>query len=244
MQEVKGHDRSIRELLSGVSYGVDYYQREYKWGRKQVQELVDDLTGCFLESHQHGDTSKNVANYGHYFLGSIVVSQTDDVRNIVDGQQRLTTLSVLLIFLNNLQKNRTDQVDIQSLIFSDDFGEKKFKMNIIERNDCMESLFNDISYNADNASESVRRLTARYQDFHELFPEDLKGDLLPLFIYWLQHRVKLIEIISYTDQDAYTIFETMNDRGLSLTPTEMLKGFLLASARVKTLPVRRQARRI
>ena len=229
MQEIKGYDRSILELLSGGSYGIDYYQREYKWARKQLQELVDDLTSRFLDSYQLGDASKKVASYGHYFLGSIVVSQNDDVRYIVDGQQRLTSLSILLINLNNLQRGRTQQVSIQSLIYADDFGEKKFKLDVPERNDCMEALFNDTPFNTDDASESVRNLVNRYQDLSELFPKDLQGDALPLFIYWLIRKVKLIEIIAYEDDDAYTIFETMNDRGLSLTPTDMLKGYLLAN---------------
>ncbi|MCY0150219.1 DUF262 domain-containing protein [Hoeflea sp. G2-23] len=229
MQEIKGYDRSIQELLSGGSYGIDYYQREYKWGRKQLQELVDDLTGRFLDSYQPGDASKEVAHYGHYFLGSIVVSQNGDVRHIVDGQQRMTSLSIMLIYLNNLQQGHEKMVSIQSMIYADDFGEKKFKMDVPERNDCMEALFNNTPFNTDDASESVRNLTARYQDLNELFPQELQGDALPLFIYWLMRKVKLIEIIAYADEDAYTIFETMNDRGLSLTPTDMLKGYLLAN---------------
>lgn len=108
-------------------------------------------------------------------------------------------------------------------------AKKKFKMDVPERNDCMEALFNNTPFNTDDASESVRNLTARYQDLGELFPEELQGDALPLFIYWLMRKVKLIEIIAYADEDAYTIFETMNDRGLSLTPTDMLKGYLLAN---------------
>ncbi|MCY4288397.1 MAG: DUF262 domain-containing protein [Aestuariivita sp.] len=229
MQEIKGYDRSIQELLSGGSYGIDYYQREYKWGRKQIHELLEDLTGRFLESYQPGDAAKDVANYGHYFLGSVVVSQNDEVRYIVDGQQRMTSLSILLIYLNNLQKGRDQQVSIQSMIYADDFGEKKFKIDVPERNDCMEALFNDKPLNTDDASESVRNLAARYQDLGELFAEELYGDALPLFIYWVIRKVKLIEIIAYADEDAYTIFETMNDRGLSLTPTDMLKGYLLAN---------------
>ncbi len=228
MQEIKGYDRSIQELLSGGSFGIDYYQREYKWGRKQLQELVDDLTGRFFESYQDGDAAKQVADYGHYFLGSIVVSQNGDIRHIVDGQQRMTSLALLLIYLNNLQKDSTQQVAIQHLIYADDFGEKKFKLNVLERNDCMEALFNDMPFNSDETSESVKNLTSRYQDLSEIFPEELRGDVLPLFIYWLMRKVILIEIIAYADEDAYTIFETMNDRGLSLTPTDMLKGYLLA----------------
>ena len=57
---------------------------------------------------------------------------------------------------------------------------------------------------------------------------EIKNDVFPFFIDWLKFNVILVEIIAYSDENAYTIFETMNDRGLNLTPSEMLKGFLLS----------------
>ena len=75
MQEIQGKTRTVRELLSGAKYGIDYYQREYKWQTKQMVELVSDLTGAFLEDYQEAHQRADVANYGHYFLGSIVISQ-------------------------------------------------------------------------------------------------------------------------------------------------------------------------
>ena len=50
-RRIDGKGRSVRELLAGRKYSIDYYQREYKWQRKQVVELLDDLGGKFLESH-------------------------------------------------------------------------------------------------------------------------------------------------------------------------------------------------
>ena len=229
MQEIKGYDRSVHDLLSGNHYGIDYYQREYKWGTKQLSELLNDLTSRFLESYNEGDSPKHVAQYGHYFLGSIVISKSSDTSQIVDGQQRLTTLTLLLIYLNNLQQAGQHQVEIKSLIYDDDFGEMKFKLSIEERNSCMEALYNQQYFNPEGKPESVQNLYARYSDLDELFPDELKADLLPLFIYWLIKKVQLVEITAYADEDAYTIFETMNDRGLSLSPTDMLKGYLLAN---------------
>ena len=229
MQEITGDDRSIQELLSGGSYGIDYYQREYKWGYKQLSELISDLTERFLENYVEGHSPKDVANYGQYFLGSIVVSKHDDLRHVVDGQQRLTSLTLILIYLNNAQKELSQKVDIQNLIYADDFGEKKFKMSVPERNDCMEALYNGDDYQPNGQSESVRNMVSRYNELPDLFPEELRGEVLPLFIYWLKEKVKLIEIVAYADEDAYRIFETMNDRGLSLTPTDMLKGYLLSN---------------
>ena len=77
--------------------------------------------------------------------------------------------------------------------------------------------------------ESVQNLVRRYQDLETGFPEDLRTTALPYFIDWLLENVHLVEITAYSDDDAYTIFETMNDRGLSLSPTDMLKGYLLAN---------------
>ena len=72
-------------------------------------------------------------------------------------------------------------------------------------------------------------ILARFQDIKEQFPDDLAGEALPYFADWLIENVRFVEITAYSDSDAYTIFETMNDRGLSLTPAEMLKGYLLAN---------------
>ena len=53
-REIDGKGRTIRELLAGRKYSIDYYQREYKWQKKQVAELIDDLAAKFLESHEEG----------------------------------------------------------------------------------------------------------------------------------------------------------------------------------------------
>jgi uncharacterized protein with ParB-like and HNH nuclease domain len=228
MKEIQGRTRTVRELLNGAKYGIDYYQREYKWTSKEISELVDDLTERFLEDYNPTDSRKEVANYGHYFLGSMVISQQDNERFVVDGQQRLTSLTLLLIFLNNLQRNREDIEPIEDLIFSKKFGKKSFNLDVADRNNCIESLFNDKPFDTSNSIESVINLVGRYQDIDKYFPESLREKALPYFIDWLLEKVSFVEIIADA-ADAYRIFETMNDRGLSLSGTEMLKGYLLDS---------------
>jgi uncharacterized protein with ParB-like and HNH nuclease domain len=51
MKEILGKAKAVRELLKGVKYSIDYYQREYKWHKKQIHELVDDLSDKFLEEY-------------------------------------------------------------------------------------------------------------------------------------------------------------------------------------------------
>ena len=229
-RSIDGVAKTIAEVLEKKKYSIDYYQREYKWESKQIAELVADLTAKFLELYEPDHARKDVAKYPGYYLGSIIMSQKGSQPFIVDGQQRLTSLTLFLTYLRRLQQGREDVVDIDQLIFSEKFGEKSFNLDVPDRNDCMEALFEHGEYEPPaDAPESVHTLAGRYGELDGLFPDELKDKTLPFFIDWLKDRVQLVQITAYTDDDAYAIFETMNDRGLKLTPADMLKGYLLAN---------------
>lgn len=229
MREILGKAKTVRELLKGVKYSIDYYQREYKWHEKQVGELVDDLCSKFLEEYDSTHPRSKVADYPHYFLGSIIISKKESVGYIVDGQQRLTSLTLLLILLRNLQSGHNEKVNVDELIFSERYGQKSFNLHVDERTPAMDALYEGKPFDVTDRPESVQNLVQRYQDLETSFPEELRTEALPYFIDWLLENVHLVEITAYSDDDAYTIFETMNDRGLSLSPTDMLKGYLLAN---------------
>ena len=125
MADVSAHSRAIdakgrtiRELLAGKKYAIDYYQREYKWEKKQVAELITDLTDKFLESYEQGDERSAVAGYDQYFLGSIIISDKDRQKYVIDGQQRLTTLTLLLIFLRHHTIDVEQKGYLADLIFA------------------------------------------------------------------------------------------------------------------------------
>jgi len=230
-RSIDGKGRTIRELLSAKRYSIDYYQREYKWETKQISELIDDLTNKFLESFDPRHERSAVEKYGHYFLGSIILSDKEGEKLIIDGQQRLTSLTLLLIYLHHHIADANDKRLIADLIFSQKFGKKSFNIDVPDRKDCMEALLNKKAFDGDDHSESVLNILNRYRDIEDQFsqlPDTLTGKGLLHFVDWLIENVHLVEITAYSDEDAYTIFETMNDRGLSLTPTDMLKGYLLA----------------
>jgi len=229
VKEIRGHAKNIRTLLGGSKFAIDYYQREYRWERKQVTELIDDLSGKFFESHEPANERSAVEDYGHYFLGSIIISDKEGSKYIIDGQQRLTSLTLLLIYISRQLGDSKQAGQLADLIFSQRFGKRSFNLDVPERTDCMEALFTGQLFHENNQPESVINILNRYQDIEEYFPSDLEGVSLPFFADWLIENVHLVEITAYSDADAYTIFETMNDRGLSLTPTDMLKGYLLAN---------------
>lgn len=220
--------KSIRDLLDNKRYGIDYYQREYKWQTKQIEELLSDLEEKFLDNYDAKHERSEVEKYGHYFLGSVITSNRDGKKFIIDGQQRLTSLTLLLIYLNNLQKEQEDKVNISSLIFSVKYGAKAFNLDVEERRLSMEALFNGETPEKSGQSEGVQNIVDRYADIERKFSSDLKEKALPYFIDWFVDNVDFVEITASSDEEAYTIFETMNDRGLSLTPTDMLKGYLLS----------------
>lgn len=225
MKQIRGEDKSIRGLLSGRKYGIDYYQREYKWQTKQIQELLTDLTDKFLESYNPGDSRSAVEKYGIYFLGSIIVSDREGKGFIIDGQQRLTSLTLLLIYLHHRQQT----VPLKDLIFSERFGTKSYNLDVPDRIPVMDALFNGEHFDSTDKNESVVNIFRRYEDIETLFPSEIDDTALPYFVDWLVENVYLVEIAAASDDDAYTIFETMNDRGLSLNPLDMLKGYLLAN---------------
>lgn len=236
MKEIRASVKNIRALLSGAKFGIDYYQREYRWGRKQVAELIDDLADKFLSSHEPGNRREDVEQYDHYFLGSIIVSERDYRKYLIDGQQRITTLTLLLIYIYRQMEDTEEKQQLVELIYSQKYGRRSFNLDVEERTACMEALLKGETFDEEEQPESVVNMLQRYRDIEELFPAELRGETLPFFADWLIENVYLVEITTYSDADAYTIFETMNDRGLSLTPTEMLKGYLLANI---TDPARR-----
>ena len=226
---VKADAKTVREILDKNKYEIDVFQREYAWERKQIEQLLADLEFKFISDYDESDERKNVQNYSKYYLGSIIISLKDNKRSIIDGQQRLTSITLLLMYLNNLQKSQIEKVQINDLIFSEKYSEKSYNLQIPDRKDCIDALYNNQEYELVGKSESVKNIVERYNDIEELFPQELRGKALPYFIDWLIDNVMFVEIKTYSDEDAYTIFETMNDRGLNLTPTDMLKGYLLSN---------------
>ena len=227
--KIEARHRSLFDVLNEQKYTVDYFQREFSWGEKHIEELVTDLTSAFLSEYTPGDNRAKGEQYNNYYLGPFVVSSKDGKRSIIDGQQRLTSLTLFLIYLNNLQKELPFHEKIEPMIFSELRGSKSFNITIEERIPCLEGLFNKREYvPSEYDDESTHNMAERYQDIERAFPDELKQDAFPFFIDWFRYNVIMVEIIAYSDENAYTIFETMNDRGLNLTPSEMLKGFMLS----------------
>jgi len=230
VENITAQAQNVATLLQGKRYGLDFYQREYSWGDAQVVELIDDLLGRFLNEHKPEDTRTDVAGYEPYFLGPIVTVQQGETKFLVDGQQRLTTLSLILIRLDqvlHLAGHEQLAAQLRPLVYSEQYGESSYNLDVDERTKCLDSIRNGEQFDATDQPESIQNLWARNETVEDRFPGGLDDDQLPFFSDWLLNRVFLVDIATPSPEMALEIFESMNDRGLRLSSTDMLKSYLL-----------------
>ena len=194
MEKIYGKEKSLRDLLQSKKYTLHYYQREYRWQRKHVQEMLEDLSAEFLDNYCPEHKREDVKKYGVYFMGSIVLA--GDENAIIDGQQRLSSLTLLLIYLNNRQAYNI----IDPMIFSETYGTKSFNINVPERQACMTAIYENRldTFDTTIASESVKNLCAWYKDIEEIFPSmNITDKMIPYFCDWLAEKVFFIQIIEF-----------------------------------------------
>lgn len=229
--KIDADDISLAGILDRQKFTIDYFQREYRWEEKHMAQLLDDLSTAFLANYSVDHERHDVESYNGYYMGPVVMSNKDGQLSIIDGQQRLTSLTLLLIYLHNRQKNLDAAEPVDTLIFSEKYGKKTYNMQVPEREACLDALYNTGIYEYDGDDESVNNLVERYENIEASLAEEIDDAALPFFVSWLKERLVFVKIVTYSEENAYTIFETMNDRGLNLTPTEMLKGYLLSKVK-------------
>ena len=224
--QIDGKGKTLREVF-GQHYVLDYFQRDYKWERRHIAQLIDDLEYCFMESYKPNHDQDDVADYKPYFLGPYIVYKKKNLYSLIDGQQRLTSLMLLMIYII---KNFPDvREELDKLVYYKVYKSESYVIQDDDRVKVIDYLYKDADLEDEDITSSNVNLLERYNDIESLFPDTLKDDdVLPVFVCWMKEKLMFVEILSYTDNNAYTIFETMNDRGYNLTPTEMLKSFLLA----------------
>lgn len=220
-------DVDLRDALNSQHYKIDYYQRNYEWGEKEAQDLIEDLIVKFKESYNKDHAVKEVLNYKQYFLGSFVLSVKKNDNYIIDGQQRLTTLSLvfLCLFKKSQELNIENIKDSENYVYSRVLGEKHYNINVENRLPIMDYILNDYP-NSDSDLYASNKIFINYKIIEKTLDHDKR--FLEMFYYWLTHRVAMVKIETSNDNEAYTIFEAMNDRGKTLSKLELIKGYLLS----------------
>lgn len=234
---------SVYKLFKDNAYVIPAYQRDYSWDTEQWEQLWNDLIDF-----------KNVAAEEH-FLGPLIVTPSEDggdVFEVIDGQQRLTTLQIIISIIRDCWIQMGDKnVSISGvsvpnkqmtsdLIFSltpavrHNFVPNKHLKKIFK--DFIQTPFGQegrktfenkeallsYAYN-DRATEVVRAYKYFFQKIISLGEEDLRK-----FESYLLHKVRLLAVKAGGSSNAFLLFETLNYRGLELTQTDLVKSYLFS----------------
>lgn len=242
--ELSSDRRTVHQCLE-QKYSLPTYQREYKWEPKHFQELLQDIQEAFFANYQPEHGRSAVAKYERYFLGTIITTPaTDGQRTIVDGQQRITTLALIIAYFLRIAKKQPNIgiSDISSLLRRNVFGTTEFNITFDpSRKQLFELLLDyhpsesDTSETLDEKVDSITNLDDGSRRLYELYCHahncisKLDAQQIPFFVDYLTQCVILFEISVPGEQDGHKVFVTMNDRGLKLSPIDLLKGYLLSN---------------
>lgn len=221
---------AIGHTISDNKLTVPLYQRSYAWEETNVKDLYDDLLTSIGNSEDE------------YFIGSIVISSGDDRDEVVDGQQRLATISILLAairdyFMKNGDKERADKLQGDYLSSKDRRTLEDVPNLTLNRNDnnffYKRIILGLPSVSASRASHD--RIKRAYEIAKEKIysytsiTNDPSKQLLDLCDF-IDKNLKIILVKVPNHANAFTIFETLNDRGLELAISDLLKNYLLGQA--------------
>lgn len=234
---LKFDHEGIAHLIADKALSVPVYQRSYSWELdedNQVGDFWDDLVGAFLS-----------APAAEYFLGTVVL--TPDTLNpgrlrVIDGQQRLATCSILLAavrdaYATNNRQGDADIVESEYLVKSelgDDDPTPRLVLNADDDDFYQQRVVGGAAGEPQRSSHKriadayallARKVAEFVADRGAVWPAQLKE-----FVNFLRDRVLVVTVTVPTEADAYTIFETLNDRGAGLTVADLLKNFLYSKS--------------
>jgi uncharacterized protein with ParB-like and HNH nuclease domain len=234
---------SIYKLFKDNAYQIPAYQRDYSWDTEQWEQMWEDLR------------SFSKSNAEEHFLGPVIVTPAEDggdVYEVIDGQQRLTTLQIIIAIVRDCWIEMGDKNVMNSGV---SVPNKQMTSDLIfsltptvrynfQPNKHLKKIFRDFiqtplgqdgrktfenkealqgyQYN-DRSSEVVRA----YKFFKEKIVA-LGEDNLRKFESYLLHKVRVLVVKAGGSSNAFLLFETLNYRGLELTQTDLVKSFLFS----------------
>jgi len=234
MTKIDGDRIEIKDLFSNFWFNVPEYQRNYVWETEQINKLLDDLVYAF-KNNKDDD----------YFLGPLVLQEKESKNykeyDILDGQQRLTTLTLLFAVLRDLTDDEILIKICNKFIYQEEnrfIGiPAKLKLNYVIREDVREFLNNYVkekngtnkiiqfekSFKNDNISTSNMINAINFMRNYDFFK--FKNNLLE-FAQFLFQKVVFIYIKTKGEfEDAYRLFTILNNRGIPLRNSDILKAF-------------------
>lgn len=222
--EITPKDLTIGQLFANYNeqFLIPAYQRRYAWKYNQFAALFDDINK--LEMNDKHLLGTVLFNSGFHKGGL-------NTPEIVDGQQRITTISIMLLAI----KNRYDELqddkkaeEIEKFLISKDYDEKI--QNKIILGDLDNSDYDKILRNIDIDKILNHNLKDAYDYYFELLKEKYDKNDLNKFYYKLTNNCIVIRLDINDAKNVYKLFEIINNRGLRLSSTDIIKNFILGHA--------------
>lgn len=207
--EVQNLNKSLQEIFQS-KYIVPLYQRNYAWGQDEIEQLLQDL----YENFKKAETNASL----NYFIGSLVVlKRKDGLYEVIDGQQRLTTLSLLLKILEQVKEPK---------LFYESRPEVEAFFDSYYRNGSTRGVtFNHTVSHLINAVDLIKQSIVNPDEIKEKRLFDIEDfDKFKNFVF---ENVVLVRVEIPQDTDVANYFEIMNNRGEQLQKHEILKSYLM-----------------
>lgn len=238
---------SLSDVIgNGKTYIVPPYQRDYSWEKDQWEDLWNDI----MNIHQ----TQNV-----HYMGSIVLQDMGDKKyHVIDGQQRFSTLTIIVLAtIWKLEDLISKEIDVAqnkeriSLLQKKFIGDKdpgsltySSKLRLNENNNSFfqtNLLVGRKPTNIKTLIDSDKLIWRAFNFFVDkisiLFQSEKNGETITNFLNKLiAEKLMFIQIIVKDELSAYTVFETLNSRGVGLTVTDLLKNYLFSTATKVDLP--------
>jgi len=229
--EIRGEHHPVKKVFcNDFIFRIPRYQRPYAWTQENAQELLSDLL-AFM-----GDGGGKVADLPPYFLGSIVLAKEDlkPEADVIDGQQRLTTLTILLAVLRDLEPeyglteylyqtgNRAAGTPDQYRVFLRSRDEEFFREHI-QAPDGLKKLA-AITRSLPDAQRRIRENASLFRRGLEKLTSERRQSLASYIV----QRCYLVVVSTPDEDSAFRIFSVLNDRGLDLSHADILKAEIIS----------------
>jgi uncharacterized protein with ParB-like and HNH nuclease domain len=226
----KPQAKNIKQVFGDADsyYQIPDYQRPYSWETDQIEKLWDDIFDA-MEIKQET-----------YFLGALILTNPGDgYFDVVDGQQRLTTLTILLCVIRDyyIKKDNALINSIRSLV------DGKYRLRLITQSNHQNQFEKEILDSVKLPSERLTKEEREEDPFKNavwIFRDKLKSlhsvDTIKKFLEYLMNRVVLITITCTNQSYAIKLFQVLNTRGLDLTNTDLIKSHLFGTCEKSKLP--------